>query len=568
MKKCFSFFAGLPALIFFTTHSFAGLDWTYGSLTNADNLHRYSAAVAYASNGNVFVTGTEENSSGSILIVTKKFSSTGSLSVSKTNSYVVPAGTVVHDFPLSIALDGVGNVYVLGSQYGSSARGQDIVLIKYNSSLTQQWKKLIYNSSSATTNFDDKPSKLLIDAVDNIYVAGTWSKPSLYGTKEIVVRKYNSSGTLLFSRPVPQAAGTVIGDASDMCIDTSLNITVCASSETSAGVKSIMYARISNTGALSWKKFYACPATYTYIGNPEIETTASGTFYVASSLDRAPAPNNHFARHMVVKINSSGTKLWEKLTAELNLWADNIVLRLDANNDIYTGSDFAGPASGGYEKHRMYKRNSAGALQWSYLSPETSSFFRFETFAGSAVFIISRKTSPVNPVLRKLNAATGNIIWTENITYTAPPNYLNLYLSPSAIAVRASTSEVAYCGNMQAEIITPAAQEYRWMVKKYGATNPRLTAETDAAENQDAKSGIYVFPNPAHDKINISLGEIAGADGEISIADISGKLILKQIISPADKNISFETLQLSQGLYTVMIKSKTGISTSKFIVAH
>jgi hypothetical protein len=567
MKKCFCFSVLSFAAVFFTTSSFAGLDWTYGSLTNPDNFHRYSTAIAYAST-NVFVTGTEENSTGSTLIVTKKFGSTGSLSVSKNNSYVVTVGTIVHDYALSIALDASGNVYVLGSQFGSASRGQDIVLIKYNSSLSQQWKKLIYNTASTTTNFDDKPSKLLIDAGGNIYVAGSWSKPSLFGVQEIVVRKYDAAGTLLFSRPVPQASGTVIGDATDMCIDNSLNITVCATSETAAGVKSIMYARISNTGSLTWKKFYASPATYTFTGKPEIEITAGGTVYFASSLDREAAPNNHFARHMLVKLNSTGTKVWEKMSAELNLRADNISLRIDANDNIYTGSDFAGPASGGYEKHRMYKRNSAGTLLWSYMSPETSSFFRFETYAGSAVFIISQKTSPVNPVLRKLDAATGNILWTENISYTTPPNYVNLYLSPSAIAVKASTSEVAYCGNMWAEIINPPGQEYRWMVKKYGATTPRLTGEEYTATNQETGITIHAFPNPAHDKINISVegGEDEGR--EIIISGISGKIIFKQALLPADQNISFETQHLSTGLYTVIVKNKAGVSTTKFIVSH
>ncbi|MEO5570536.1 MAG: T9SS type A sorting domain-containing protein [Bacteroidia bacterium] len=567
MKKRFYFFKLSFAMVFFTASAFAGLDWTYGSLNNPDNFHRYSTAVAYAST-NVFVSGTEENSSGSTLIVTKKLSSTGTLSVSKTNTYVIPAGTVVHDFALSIALDASGNVYVLGSQFGSAARGQDIVLIKYNSSLSQQWKKLIYNTASTTTNFDDKPSKLLIDAGGNIYVAGSWSKPTLFGVQEIVVRKYDGAGALLFSRPVPQASGTVMGDATDMCIDNSLNITVCATSETAAGVKSIMYARISNTGSLTWKKFYASPATYTFIGKPQIETTAGGTVYFASSLDRAPVPNNHFARHMVVKLNSTGTKVWEKMTAEFNLWADNIALRIDANGNIYTGSDFAGPASGGYEKHRMYKRNSAGTLLWSYISPETSSFFRFETYAGSALFIISQKTNPVNPVLRKLDAATGNILWTENISYTTPPNYVNLYLSPSAIAVKASSSEVAYCGNMHAEIITPAGQEYRWMVKKYGATTPRLTDEADPASNKKTETSIHVFPNPANDKINITVEGFEYADREIIISGISGKIILQQTLLPADKNISLETQQLSPGLYTILIKSNAAISITKFLVAH
>ena len=44
--------------------AYAGLDWSYGSLTNADNIYRSTSSVAYSSNGNVYVAGVEETASG------------------------------------------------------------------------------------------------------------------------------------------------------------------------------------------------------------------------------------------------------------------------------------------------------------------------------------------------------------------------------------------------------------------------------------------------------------------------------------------------------------------------
>jgi Secretion system C-terminal sorting domain len=551
-----------------TSQAFAGLDWTNGALSNPDNLYRSSKAVAYSTSGNVFVTGVEENVTGNKLIVTKKYSSTGSLLNSVTNSYAILPGTVVSDHPVSITLDGAGNVYVLGSQYATSSRANDIVVIKYNSQLVQQWKKLIYNTNQSN-NFNDKPCKILLDASNNVYVTGTWSNVTITGfLEETFVQKYSSTGTLLYSTPISQALGKTIYDVNDMCIDNSLNVTVCARAKDGSNVYSIMYARIANTGGLSWKKFYSPNSVYNILFNPEIECTTAGTLYLVTVVWRRPNNYDSYVKLATVKLNSSGTMQWENLTSELNEYADAVRLRLDASNNIYIGSDYLGSPTPTYKNHRIYKINSSGTTLWVYTSAETSRYFSFETFSSTAVFVIFDYTMGVNPVLRKLDASNGNIIWSETISYSPPSGYHHSQINLKAIAVNATTSEVAFCGDILADVTTPSyAEENRWIIKKYGATSPRMAFEETTIENNISEFTVSVFPNPTNNELTVSSEQLVARD-KIKIMDVNGKIV-KQILI---ENISIEqkisVSDVPNGIYFVHILSNEKTAMQKIVIQH
>lgn len=544
-----------------TLQSYAGLEWTYGALSSPDNKIRNAKAIAYATNGNIFVTGTEESTTGSELIVTKKFSATGTLLASVTNSYFAPAGATITDNPTEIKVDATGNIYVLGKQFGSTSRGNDVVLIKYNSSLTQQWKKLIYNTNQPN-NFNDKPCKILFDASNNIYVCGTWNNVNITGfTEEIFVQKYSSTGTMLFSTSVQQGTGKTIEDATDMCIDNNLNVTVCARAKDGNNVYSVMYARISNTGSVSWKKFYTSSSNFKYLFKPEIECLSSGTFYISTPVDREVGPDM-FVRIATAKFNSSGTLTWENLSAELHEYADNVYLRLDASGNIYTGCDFWNSPVPTYKNHRIYKINSSGTLLWIYTSPETSRRFSFETFASTSLFILFEKSSPVNPVLRKLDASTGSIIWTEDMPFGGVPGYYHSQLLPAAIAVNSSTSEVAFCGTLEASVNQPSPnEEHRWHVRKYGDTSPRMASTENANVEQ---INFNIFPNPANQ--NITIETDATTETEIIITDLAGRKVHQQKFE--NGLLNFNVSGFRNGMYNVTVNRNGITKTSILQINH
>lgn len=571
MTKISKVLIAVVAMILSAAQSFAGLDWSYGALSNADNVARIPYLAAFSSNGNVFVTGIEGTSSNNIQIVTKKFSSTGILLASVTNSYFVPVGTSILDEVVGIKTDANDNVYILGHQYGSGSRGNDVVLIKYNSSLVQQWKKLIYNTNQPN-NFDDKPCKIILDANNNVYVSGTWNNVTITGfMEEIFVQKYSSSGTLLLNTTIPQAAGKTIEDVNDMCIDNSLNITVCARAKDGNNVYSIMYARIDNTGSLVWKKFYSPNYSYTLLSNPEIECVGSGTLYLSTSALKQLSMYNYRVKVSIVKLNQGGIQQWEWLAPEIQEHTLEIKLRLDANQDIYAGSDFGDVTGTGYKDHRIYKVNSSGTLQWTYVANLSSDGFSFETFGSSSLFIkyTDKTTSTYVSKLRKIDAINGNVLWTETMSYVPPAGYHNCMVQITGLAVHPSTSEVITCNYIHAYSDATNQQEYRWMINKYGATSPRLSLnETNNAKHEN-KIGLQLFPNPANQNVNVKWEGDFDSQTEVRIMDVTGKTVadIKQE-QLTESIVQIDIAQLPNGIYTVLLFGKENSAKAKFVVSH
>ncbi|HNR18867.1 MAG TPA: T9SS type A sorting domain-containing protein [Bacteroidia bacterium] len=552
----------LGLLLFASYKSYAGLDWTYGSLTNANALHRYSQAVSYSSNGNVFVAGIEESASGNRFIVTKKFNASGALLASVTNTYFTPIGATIADWVKSISLDASGNVYVLGSQFGSTARGNDIVVIKYNSSLTFQWKNLLYNTAYPNNNFNDVPCKLFFDGSSNVYVSGTLANESVPDETTIVVRKYNSSGTVIYTGHVGEPANTTVSNATDMCMDASDNVTVTAKAQNVLlGTPSIMCARVNPSGITSWQKFSSIPTNYSLGNDPKIECSTTGIFYLGTSLSREAPANNYYARHMVQKFNNSGTKLWESLTTEINRGANSYMMQLDANENVYSGGDFVAAPGSPFSNYRIYKFNSAGAQLWGYTSPENSAYMRFEKYSTSALFVASQIGNSGPAKLRKFNATNGNVIWTEDISITNPPGYIQSHITLSNLSVNKLTSEVVFCGNIFGQTAAPnSSNEYRWHIRKYGATSPRFA--TVHHENNSGEINVKVFPNPATDAIYIN-NLTADENFNINIVDMVGREVYN---CSATTTIKIQTSNLKEGMYLLRIENDHGMRTEKIIV--
>lgn len=81
-------------------------------------------------------------------------------------------------------------------------------------------------------------------------------------------------------------------------------------------------------------------------------------------------------------------------------------------------------------------------------------------------------------------------------------------------------------------------------------------------------SQLEMFPNPADDELNVSFNLPAANDLIISIVDLSGKYIQKQLIkAKGGKNlVMLNTQELAAGMYQLLIQSSNGQKTLPFIV--
>ena len=84
-------------------------------------------------------------------------------------------------------------------------------------------------------------------------------------------------------------------------------------------------------------------------------------------------------------------------------------------------------------------------------------------------------------------------------------------------------------------------------------------------ENQLAES-VSVFPNPAQDVMNISLGNLQAANMQVSIYSITGQLVLEPQRMQGNV-VSLNVSELSAGLYMVQIQdTDSGIFTTKRLI--
>ena len=127
-------------------------------------------------------------------------SSDGSKSTDNTSWTTKQLGTSSYDYGRGVTTDSSDNIYLTGYTHGgldgntSSGKG-DIFLLKYNSSGTKQWTKLLGTSS------DDRGNGVTTDSSDNIYVTGSTdgdldgnTNSGNYVTYDIFLVKYSSDG--------------------------------------------------------------------------------------------------------------------------------------------------------------------------------------------------------------------------------------------------------------------------------------------------------------------------------------------------------------------------------------
>ena len=92
-----------------------------------------------------------------------------------------------------VAVDSSDNVYLAGYTYSSGAGGNDMVLVKYDSSGVQQWDRTWRGIDSAVG------SVLAVDSSDNVYLSG-WTISFGEGLFDMVLVKYDSSGVQQWNR--------------------------------------------------------------------------------------------------------------------------------------------------------------------------------------------------------------------------------------------------------------------------------------------------------------------------------------------------------------------------------
>lgn len=271
------------------------IDWVENYNGMSDNTDQ-AADMTIDAAGNAYVTGTSLGSTGSLDIVTVKYDINGTQVWASTFNGVSNDNDAGND----IWLDAAGNVYVTG-KCKSSASLEDLVVIKYDNAGSQQWAMLY----SGTANLQDEGKNVETDASGNVYVCGYTSVAG--NTSDWLVIKYNSSGTQQWAITY-NGLNNGNDEATDLVVDQSGNPIVTGTANDISGTLSDIVTKKFNptNGSTTWT------ATYNGVANDNdygklITLDKNGNLFVAGR----SFVTGYWFDYITIRYNAAtGAQMW------------------------------------------------------------------------------------------------------------------------------------------------------------------------------------------------------------------------------------------------------------------
>ncbi|MFH1226481.1 MAG: hypothetical protein V1701_01090 [Planctomycetota bacterium] len=178
---------------------------------NPDNAY----SMARTTSG-IYITGnTRSYGAGDSDMLVLKYSEDGSLTWARC------WGTSFAETAYDSAVDANGNIYLAGDTY--SVSNSDLALISLDTNGNLRWRRLWIDS------LNERAQAIAVSTSGDVYVAGETNTVGVVGAKDVLVVRYNSSGTLIWQR---RWGGSQNDIAESIAIDSaSGNIYVCGTTE-------------------------------------------------------------------------------------------------------------------------------------------------------------------------------------------------------------------------------------------------------------------------------------------------------------------------------------------------
>ena len=269
-------------------------------------------AATFDSNGNVYMVGDIEEVGGSnnrddAQIV--KYDKDGAIQWQRR----IKTGAFDNDTYTGVAVDSSDNIYAAGRADDTA----EALLAKYNSSGTLQWQRKLTDGANYSTFY-----AISIDSSDNIYVAG--DGPVDTGTRDALLAKYNTSGTLQWQRGLGKSSK--YSSFTGIDFDSSGNIYVSGADGDNA-----IIAKYNSSGTLQWHKSIADNA-YTISSSRDIALDSSGNIYGVGFTNIPNVGNTMFC----FKLNSSGAMQWSRLVNhDANKTEEAFGILVNGDDDIF-----------------------------------------------------------------------------------------------------------------------------------------------------------------------------------------------------------------------------------------
>lgn len=280
---------------------------------------------AVDSSGNIYVCGStntnlaDQTKTGTQDLYLQKYNSNGDLQW--TRLLGAASATVI---AYSVAVDSSNNVYLAGYTTsnidGQTKTGtQDALIVKYDSSGTKQWTKLLGVASQNT-----QAQAISIHSSGNFYISGytdgNLNGQTKTGTQDLFIAKYDSSGTRQWTRLLGNSGATMTNNlglkvSSSENIYASGDVNTNLDGQTKTGTRDLFITKYNSSGTKQWTKLLGTSGSTVVAGHGDLDS--SENYYVTG---QASYNNSGFFQDnrlfdndfFITKFNSSGTKKWVK----------------------------------------------------------------------------------------------------------------------------------------------------------------------------------------------------------------------------------------------------------------
>lgn len=326
-------------------------------------------------------------------------------------------GTAQYDSAQGVATDASANAYVVGYTYGSLAgsRGQaDAFIRKYNKSGSAIWTRQFGTSEY------DYAYGVTTDSSGNAYVVGSTAgslAATNSGSDDAFIRKYNPSGTVLWTRQFTFSDYTV---SQGVAVDGGGAVYVAGYT---SGLDSSGFVRkLSSAGSTVWTKILD-NGSDEYV----MDVTARGSYIYVTGFTYGSyaGPNLGGSDAFIRRYNSSGTNLWTRQFGSSG-YEQARGVGIDSSGNAYVTGETDGALSGtnlGGSDIFIRKYSSSGGVSWTkqFGSSAYDSAGDVATYSSSESYLIGSTSSTIagtnhggsDAFLRRISGASGNSVWTD-----------------------------------------------------------------------------------------------------------------------------------------------------------
>lgn len=341
------------------------IEWV--SQLRSTSFSDFSMGISADGLGSVYITGytlgdLDGVNAGESDAIVSKYSSDGSRQWSRQ------LGTSASDISVSVAADGLGNVYISGRTFGSlggaHAGGWDAFLSKYDAAGDFHWTRQLGTSEL------DISEAVSTDGLGNVFIAGyTFGNldGANAGNTDAFVSNYDANGVVQWTRQFGTSSGDSIAGAS---ADGLGNVYVAGGTfgnlaGVNSGSSDAIVSKLDATGAIEWTRQFGSSAQDVITG---VSADGTGHVYLTGYTEGSlGGPHAGAQDAFVSKFDSVGNQLWTRQLGTLGSEFSRGI-SADALGNVYiTGQTFGslgGPyvGTGGDMFIALY--DDEGDLQW------------------------------------------------------------------------------------------------------------------------------------------------------------------------------------------------------------